>query len=183
MSWEATIQDLSLRLQRAFGAARTWLDVPDRLFDHRPPDGGWSVREICEHLTLADRYLLILAGKIRDKSRRRALAGQSVTKSPPRFEHLETLARRELAWTHPAHMTPAGRLDRAELDRRLGADLEACLALLREMPAGEGSLHRIRMSVVPGDDRLDLYQYLTVIALHVERHLEQLRRNRAGSAF
>lgn len=181
MSWEATIDDLSRRLRSAFTAARCWLDVPAALLDYRPPDAGWTVREICEHITLADRHLLILAGKIRDKSRRRVLAGRQGAGSPAGFEHLEALARRELVWRHPAHMTPTGIPDRDELARRLDADLAACLALLREMPGGEGCLHHIRMSVVPGDDRLDLYQYVAIIALHVERHLEQMERNRAES--
>jgi hypothetical protein len=33
------------------------------------------------------------------------------------------------------------------------------------------------MSVVEGDDRLDLYQFVAVIALHAERHARQMQRN------
>jgi hypothetical protein len=49
------------------------------------------------------------------------------------------------------------------------------------MPGGQGSLHRIRMSVVGDDDRLDLYQFLAVLALHLERHAAQARRTQERS--
>jgi hypothetical protein len=33
---------------------------------------------------------------------------------------------------------------------------------------------------VPGDDRLDLYQYVDVVALHAARHVRQIADNRAA---
>ena len=38
----------------------------------------------------------------------------------------------------------------------------------------EGALHTVRMSVV--GERLDLYQFLALVDLHLERHLAQLER-------
>jgi hypothetical protein len=43
------------------------------------------------------------------------------------------------------------------------------------MPDGEGALHTIRFSVVHA--RLDLYQFLKVIELHLRRHLAQMERH------
>jgi hypothetical protein len=50
---------------------------------------------------------------------------------------------------------------------------------LRELPHGEGALESQRMSVVGA--RLDLYQYLRLVDLHLARHLRQMERIRAGS--
>ena len=75
-------------------------------------------------------------------------------------------------------MRPTGLADGREVARTIESQRDRALALLAEFPRGEGTLHKIRMSVVQGDDRLDLYQYVHVLALHAERHVRQLRERR-----
>ncbi|HEX6886111.1 MAG TPA: DinB family protein [Planctomycetota bacterium] len=180
--WEPALERLHAGLRRAFDELLVRVDVGDERLDRRPPDGGWTPREVLEHVTLTDRFLLILADKIAAKSRLRAARGAAWPAHPPRFEHLARLAGRELVWEAPAHMRPSGDVPTSELRARLAADRAHALALLDGAPGGSATLHRIRMSVVGGeDDRLDLYQFLEVVRLHAVRHGAQIERALAGS--
>ena len=145
----------------------------------RPADGGWTAREVLEHVALTDRYLLILVDKIAVRTRSRLARGDTWPAHPPRFDHIQGLATRARRWDAPEHMLPSGSVDAAEVARQLASDRDRCVALLREFPHGEGTLHRIRMSMVdPDDDRLDLYQYLEIVRLHALRHVAQIERAR-----
>ena len=177
-AWRAATTALSARIERAFGDLRAWLAARADALDYRPEPGTWTAREVLEHVALADRFLLVLARKLHAKSARRAARGDSWPVHPPRFDHLTALASREYPWPHPEHMTPGGKATPAELCTALASDCEAARALVASLAEGQGTLHTIRMSAVREDDRLDLYQYIHVIALHAERHLAQLERNR-----
>jgi hypothetical protein len=148
----------------------------------RPANGGWSNAEIAEHVVLVNRYLLILADKIARKSAARASRGEPVPERPPRTDHLESLAQREFTWESPAHMLPTGSVPIADVVAALDEQRLRCARLLATAQGGEGALHTIRMSVVQGNDRLDLYQFSCVIALHAERHARAMQRNEAALA-
>lgn len=165
-------------VSEAFDLCLAFVEVDEPLWSGRPTPEAWSVREILEHVTLTNHYLLILVDKLAAKCRKRLAAGQAPPSAPSPTADLERIAARAFRWPHPEHMTPTAELDRAELDRRLRADRDRCLALLGEFPDGGGALHTIRMSVV--DARLDLYQFLAVIDLHARRHARQMERNRAA---
>lgn len=170
-------------LREAFELCRQFVAADEPLWSTRPAPDAWSAREILEHVTLTDHFLLILVDKLSQRCRKRLARGDEVPTQSASTVDLEHIARREFTWPHPEHMTPTGTLGPAELDRQLCADRDRCLALLDEFPTGGGALHTIRMSVV--DARLDLYQFLAVIDLHARRHVRQLERNRAslGSPF
>jgi DinB superfamily len=175
--WEAALPVLRAGLAGAFDELLARIDGGEERLDRRPPGGGWTPREVLEHVTRTDRFLLILADKIAAKSRLRAARGAAWPAHPPRFEHLAGLAGRELAWDAPQHMRPRGDVPATELRARLAADRAHALALLDGSPGGIATLHRIRMSVVGGaDDRLDLYQFLEVVRLHALRHGAQIER-------
>jgi len=175
--WEPALTRLRAGLGHAFDELLARVEVGAERLDRRPLDGGWTPREVLEHVTLTDRYLLILAEKIAAKARLRAARGATWPAHPPRFEHLERLAGRALAWEAPAHMRPGGAVTTDELRARLAEDRRRALALLESAPGGLATLHRIRMSVVGGeDDRLDLYQFLEVLRLHARRHTAQIDR-------
>ena len=71
-------------------------------------------------------------------------------------------------------MVPGGHATAREIAGSLREQRRRCLALLTRMRDGEGALHAISMSVVGA--KLDLYQYLALVALHLERHGEQIDR-------
>jgi DinB family protein len=175
----ATIRRLAVELRDEFDALLEWLDVDESVWTRSAAEGGWSVAEIAEHLALANHFLLILARKIQEKSLARRARGVPVPETPPRLEHLRAIAERSFRWQHPPHMAPSGNLGREELRRRLSGQRDACLGMLASAPAGEGSLHRIRLSVAPvgeADARLDLYQFLCFVGLHIRRHRAQMER-------
>jgi len=177
-SWRARIAELRARLDRALGTVAAWLDKPNELLDFQPEQGAWTVREVCEHVALTNRFLLILIENIAKRSRARSERGGSPPPGPSPVAHLAELAGRDFQWTHPEHMTPRGKASIDEVRAEIETQRERSRALLTALPAGEGALHKIRMSVVGGDDdRLDLYQFLEIVALHAERHVRQMERN------
>jgi hypothetical protein len=175
--WLAFTAASRRRLEAEFEGLAVWLDAPEALWLHRPTPERWSAAEIVEHVALANHFLSLLAEKIATKSRTRARRGDRAPETPSELGHLDALADREFRWRHPEHMTPTGAPSRVELRERLAAQRALLLPWLDEFGRGEGALHRIRISVVAGDDRLDLYQLLHFIALHIARHRAQLERN------
>jgi len=177
----AHAEELRDRLREVFRELESRLEDPPEELRRRVDARHWSTLEILEHVTIADHYLLILIEKIRDRSRRRIAAGASWPSSPPRGDHLEAVATERTPWPHPEHMRPSGTMEVALIRERLRADLGRCEAILREMPEGEGTLHRIRMSRLAEDSRLELYQYVDFLGRHAQRHLAQIDDNRASS--
>lgn len=175
-SVEGVIRSLSESLRGRFAALEPWLRVDQRLWSHRPGEGSWSVGEVLEHVALSNRYLLILVEKLRERSLRRLAEGAPLPQAVRDFTLLDALASREFRWPHPAHMAPSGAADRGAIASELEQQRERCLSILRELPSGEGALHSLRMSVVGA--RLDLYQYLRLVDLHLLRHLGQMERAR-----
>lgn len=173
-AWPAAVAALDAELERTFRALRDGCIRDARALARRPHADGWTGLEVLEHVALTDHFLLLLADKIADRCRRRLARGLAWPTAPPAFAQLLPLTRREFSWTAPGHMVPTGTLSPAACRARLESDGERCRALLAEFPAGQGTLHRIRMSVV--DERLDLYQFIALIALHARRHLGQLER-------
>lgn len=165
------------RLERTFAALERELDAPEEVLARRPGPGSWSPSEVLEHVALTSHYLLLLAEKIGAKSRARLARGEPWPTAPPRHEHVAAVATDRRAWAHPEHMTPTGDVSAARLDAELRERRARALALLDEMPAGEGTLHGIRVSVL-GDERQDLYQLLDFVGRHAERHLAQIARAR-----
>ncbi len=162
--------ELRERLERSFGELVRWSRAdPERL--ERSTD-GWNGREILEHVALANHYLLILVEKIRDRARAKLRRGEPWPRGATDLERVAAAVPGP--WAHPDHMTPTGDAAPAESARRLEEQLARCLACLDEMPDGQGTLHRIRMSRV--DARLDLYEYLELVARHAERHVAQIER-------
>lgn len=178
--WERVVAELREGIVDVFGALRARC----RTAGASPsPATGWTVPQILEHVTLTDRFLLILIDKISARARKRIVSGDPWPAHAPRFDVLQSLASREREWDAPEHMIPIGDLPIGEIETRLERDESRCLALLNEFPRGEGTLHRIRMSMVEGDDdRLDLYQFIEIVRLHARRHLAQIERIAASPA-
>ena len=70
-------------------------------------------------------------------------------------------------------MTPNTIPDLDLVRQNLEQQREDCLAILEQLSGGAGALCRVTMSV---NDlgKIDLYQWLYFIAMHIRRHLSQL---------
>lgn len=170
-SWEPALRALRARLRAAFAGLARAIDGDEVALACRPRPDAWSPLEVAEHVALADRYLLLLAQKVARRALARAARGERPPALPSRLDQIERIAARDFRWPAPAHMLPEGRAGAAGLREQLARDLAACEALLDAAPRGEGALYALTMSVVGG--KLDLYQFLAVIALHAERHARQ----------
>ncbi len=57
------IQDIKVHLKLTFDRVDQWFDKDNRTLDYQPSNGGWTVRQILEHVYLTNFYLLILIEK------------------------------------------------------------------------------------------------------------------------
>lgn len=176
VTWPPAIDTLRQHMQRVFSDLIAACSLPEDVQDFRPLPDAWTIREVLEHVVLADHFLLLLVQKIADRSGRRAARGEEWPTVEPDFTLLQPLMDHGFSWTHPPHMTPEGDRATQRIAEDLNRDLDRCRAFLDAQPAGEGTLHRIRMSVA--DAHLNLYQYLALIVLHADRHWIQILRNR-----
>jgi hypothetical protein len=165
---------LARRLDAAFRRIEERLKFPKEALARTPASGAWSAIEVAEHVSLMNHHVLILLEKIAARCEARLALGERPPAEPARADRLEELAERGFRWESPEHMVPRGHATAREIAASLREQRRSCLGLLARMPDGEGSLHSISMSVV--GQKLDLYQYLTLVALHLERHGAQIDR-------
>jgi hypothetical protein len=173
-TWREALPRLARRLDRAFAGIDERLDLAESLLGTRPARGAWSALEIAEHVVLANHYLLLLAGKIAERGIARARRGERIPEVASDWGSLDAIASREFAWTSPEHMVPSGGATARELRALLSEQRRRCASILHRTRRGEGALHDVAMSVV--GSRLDLYQLLAFVALHLERHAAQMHR-------
>jgi hypothetical protein len=172
----ATVRDT---LTSVFAEVDTWFDRPEEVRAFRPPDGGWTVDEVLEHITLTSHYLLLVICKSTCKSLARAARQGPVTEGESDLRLLDPIGKRgSFAWARPDHMVPTGKKPSGEVRSLMRYQVRECLDLLGRLGGGEGSLHRVRMSV-NDCGRLDVYQWLQFLALHARRHLGQMSANEA----
>jgi hypothetical protein len=175
---EQAIAARAASLERHFRALEPWIALPEPAWSTRPAPDSWSPAEIVEHLERMQHFILLLAEKIAARGVKRSAGGAALPTAPSDVSKLQELAQHRFRWNHPEHMAPRGGRARGELRRELDEQRMRFLDLLRRTPRGEGALHKVRMSVV--GERLDLYQFLALVDLHLERHLAQLERAAAA---
>ena len=173
-AWRVETGGLARRLTAAFRRIEDRLGATEEELRRSPAPGSWSAIEIAEHAALMNHHVLILLGKIAARCEARLARGDRPPEEPSRFDSLARLAEREFRWESPEHMVPGGHATAREIAAILRDQRRRCIGLLARMRDGEGALHAIAMSVV--GEKLDLYQYLTLVALHLERHGEQIDR-------
>jgi DNA-binding Lrp family transcriptional regulator len=78
-------------------------------------------------------------------------------------------------WNRPEHMIPTGTMSLNEISKNLNSQKNQCLNYLDEMPNGEGVLYRTTMTVNQLG-KIDVYQYIYFLAMHITRHLMQMEK-------
>jgi hypothetical protein len=175
-----TIRNVRDTLTSVFTEVDGWFDRPEEARVFRPPDGGWTIDEVLEHVTLTNHYLLLVIRKSTGKALSRAARRSSVTEGESDLRLLDPIGERgAFLWERPDHMVPTGEKARGEVQAIMRGQVRECLDILGRLGGGEGSLHRVQMSV-NGSGRLDVYQWLQFLALHAHRHLAQMAANESG---
>jgi hypothetical protein len=180
MSFDHILINLKRELIRTFAVTDEWFDRAHPLRCFKPSSGGWSINEVLEHVMLTNHYLLILIEKGADKALRASVT-TSVSGLQLENYSLVNPAMLEIAqpdaftWERPEHHQPTGQTPVQEVRRTMRDQLEQYLYILDLLPNGEGILHRTTMSV-NNLGKLDVYQYLYFLALHAQRHIQQMNK-------
>jgi len=177
MPYAQTVNRVTRAIQQSFDEIYPWFDQPSELLLYKPADGGWSIAEILEHITLTTRFLLIVAKNGCAKAVKRALT-QPIENSESDLDKLALIGQKgSFPWIRPEHMEPKGRA-LSDVFSTMQTQQEACSELLQTRSRGEGSLFKVRKSV-NNLGRIDLYQWIYFIAQHAKRHVSQLDENLA----
>lgn len=174
------IHDIREELLAQFQAADAWFDAPELLRHFRPARGSWSVDEILEHITLTNHFLLILIRKGGQKSLQLLdkfdleAAAQDYVFHREKLEDVGTLG--SFVWDRPEHMEPRG-VPNTEVRARMQEQLTECLDWLDQLSQGAGILYKTTMTV-NSLGKIDVYEYLYFLAMHIRRHLMQMEGNK-----
>lgn len=170
------IAEIRATLITQFQAADAWFDAPEHVLGSRPRPGSWTAAEILEHITLTNHFLLILIrkGALKSLQLLEKLDMEEATRQyvfhREKLEEVGTLG--SFIWTRPEHMEPTGASG-AAVRTRMKEQLAECLDWLDQLSQGAGILYKTTMTV---NDlgKIDVYEYLYFLAMHIRRHLMQL---------
>ncbi len=170
-----TITRVREQITATFDDLDLLFDQPAALRTYIPADGGWSVDDLLEHITLTSHFLLIVIRNGAATCRKRA-ARQPILPGESDLDQLAQIGHPDaFPWLRPAHMEPQ-RLQRSdEVRAAMRVQRADCLAILEQLGDGAGSLHRVRMSV-QALGKLDMYQWLFFLAQHAARHAVEIAR-------
>jgi DinB superfamily len=175
--YQATISRVRAALTNTFSSIYPWFDQPEEVRAYKPANGGWSINEILEHITLTTHFLMIIVHKGYLKALKRAQS-QKIEDAESDLDLLTPIGQRgTFPWTRPEHMVPVGK-PVAEVLTLMHDQEHECLDILARMPHGEGSLYKVRMSV-NNTGHIDLYQWFFFVAQHARRHIGQMEENLA----
>jgi hypothetical protein len=161
----------------AFAETKNWFDGDNSLLDYIPQNGGWTIRQVLEHISLTNHYLLILIRKgtyraienARKTDYNDLLAGYDLD-----WEKLDAIGKHgSFQWNRPVHMEPTGVITSDEVKIKLDDQLKECLDYLGQIPNGEGILYKTMMSV-NGLGKIDVYHYILFLGQHTRRHITQM---------
>ncbi|KAA0126193.1 DinB family protein [Chryseobacterium sp. SN22] len=174
------IQEIKTHLQLSFDEVDRWFEKKRRTLDHQPSNGGWTVRQILEHIYLTNFYLLILIEKGAKKALRNystpdlAVEIRNYVFDREKFEEVGEYGAFE--WIRPEHMEPKGEMELHEIRSLISMQYHQCLIYLDRMKNGEGLLCRTTMTV-NGLGKINVYEYIYFLSLHAKRHLTQMKNN------
>lgn len=174
------INKIETELNATFNAVCTWFNIDKKLLQHKPINGGWSVSEILEHISLTNYFLLILIKKATNKALQKAAKNQLTVPADYNinWKALATIGTPSaFEWNRPEHMEPTGKADLDTIRLTIRQQLTECIDCLKKLSNGEGVLYKTMMSV-NGLGKIDVYHYILFLAEHSRRHLTQMENVR-----
>ena len=178
------IDRIKEELNRSFEELFHWFESPHNLLDYAPANRGWTIRQILEHISLTNHFLLILIRKGVNRSIEKA----SITDYSALlhdydldWKNLKLVGEhRSFEWNRPKHMEPTNEIALGDVKIKLQQQLQECLSLLDRIPNGEGVLYKTMMSV-NNLGKIDVYHYIYFLVQHLKRHLMQMKSIRTES--
>jgi hypothetical protein len=157
----------------------SWFDIDEAVKHYQPENGGWSICQVLEHISLTNHYLLILIEKGVRKSLNKVGSTnlqQAVEASTFHRERLDEVGiHQSFDWIRPEHMEPSGDKPEAKVRQEIREQFETCKSYLDQLPNGEGVLHKTKMTV---NDlgKITVYEYIYFLGKHAERHIQQMEK-------
>ncbi|MGB0523764.1 MAG: DinB family protein [Flammeovirgaceae bacterium] len=175
------ITKIKTTLHDVFERADLWFEEDPLIRNYRPASDRWTINEILEHISLTSHFLLILIDKGAKKSLKN-LHNLDVSREIEYYQFggakLDEIAiHQAFEWIRPEHMEPTGEKSLPEIQQIFAEQLRRCLVHLETMPNGEGVLYKTTMTV---NDlgKIDVYEYIYFLAMHIERHITQMEKNK-----
>lgn len=161
------------RLDRARDDLRAAVElVPRELRRRRPAADRWSVTEVVEHLSLAERRFCDRLRTAISEAQASGLGAETEPRSPLPDRVATLLADRVNRRMAPEFIQPKGELD----DAQAWAALEQVRSEFRAMLAAVDGLALGKVtSDHPVMGTLNAYQWVELVAGHEARHTEQVR--------
>ncbi|MBO9564484.1 MAG: DinB family protein [Niastella sp.] len=176
---EDFMSKIRTELTGTFDEVLRWFDVNDDKLYHAPENGGWSVAKILEHISLTNKYLLILIrkGTIKALERSRTQSYRDMlTDYDLDWSKLELIGQPDaFRWHRPDHMEPSGTVSMNDIKRTMQLQVQECLDLLDQMKDGQGVLYKTTMTV-NSLGKIDVYHYIYFLVQHAQRHLVQIQK-------
>ena len=174
---ENILNKIEAELNSTFKEVNEWFDVSDNLLEYRPKNGGWTIKEVLEHISLTNYFLLILI----KKGPRKAIElsheddfSKLLINYEMDWDKLKRIGEhKSFEWNRPAHMEPTGNENMNNVRKRLNEQLNDCLDCLIQLKNGEGVLYKTTMTV-NGLGKIDVYHYIYFLVQHAKRHLGQM---------
>ena len=174
------INKIEAELKNTFNEVDTCFDAGDSLLEYKP-QLGWTIREVLEHISLTNYFLLILI----KKGTRKAMELSKVNDFANLlinydldWDKLKAIGEHgSFEWNRPRHMEPTGKEDLSLVRERIKNQLNECLQYLEQMQHGEGVLYKTMMTV-NGLGKIDVYHYIYFLAEHARRHLMQIQKTK-----
>ncbi len=175
MPYQQTIQRVTTELNTTFDQLDRFFDLSVLVRQYASSVDAWCIDQILEHITLTNHFLMLTLRRSTGIALRRA----KTQPIPEGESDLDTIVQigdpDAFAWIRPEHMEPTGEKSSDEVRALLRTQQEVCLSILAQVPAGEGSLHTVRMSV-QSLGKLDMYQWVYFMVQHARRHITEMER-------
>jgi DinB superfamily len=147
--------------------------VPAKLREIKPGDGGWSVAEVVEHLSLIEQRVASLLTRQVAAARASGVGPDTETSSVvASFANPSGVTDRQRKIVSPEPVRPTGALDTESAQQALDQSRAAIASALRD--ANGVSLENLVQSH-PVLGPLNMYHWIVAAALHEVRHAAQIR--------
>ncbi len=176
---KSIINKIETELNNTFNEVDACFDVSINLLNYKPSTGGWSIKEVLEHISLTNHFLLILIKKGTSKAivlSKENDFSKLLVNYDLDWDKLNAIGEHgSFEWSRPRHMEPTGTEDLFLVRERIKDQVNECLYCLKQMQHGEGVLYKTMMTV-NGLGKIDVYHYIYFVSEHARRHLMQIQK-------
>jgi DinB family protein len=172
---------IKIEYEDVFADLNNWFDADDKLMNYQPDGGGWNIRQILEHISLTNHFLLILIRKATAKAigqAKKVDMSNLLMNYDLDWDKLNQIGiHQSFNWNRPEHMEPTGTVALCDVKSKLHRQKNEALFYLDQLRSGEGILYKTMMTV-NNLGKIDVYHYIYFLVQHAKRHIGQMDKIR-----